>query len=121
MIDLSNSHREILFPGAASAPSGTAAAYAGIDRAGWLQAGRRLAARTTRDSWALGDWAARAGRHHGDLTMAAREVGLSAGALFNLASVARRVLPSRQREGLSWDHHAAVASLPAATGDRLLS
>ena len=52
--------------------------------------------------------------------LAAREIGLSAGALFNLASVARRVQSSRRREGLSWDHHAAVASLPAAVGDRLL-
>ena len=80
MIDLSNSHREILSAGAASAPSGGPAAYAGMDRAGWLEAGRRLAARTTRDRWALGDWAACAGRHHGDLTLAAREIGLSAGA-----------------------------------------
>ena len=101
MIEVSNPQREIPSPGAASAPSGRPAAYAGMDRAGWLEAGRRLAARTTRDRWTLGDWAACAGRHHGDLTLAAREIGLSAGALFNLASVARRVQPSRRREGLS--------------------
>ena len=110
MIEMSNPHREI--PSPAPGDAGPAA-YAGMDRAGWLEAGRRLAARTTRDRWALGDWAVCAGRHHGDLTLAARETGLSAGALFNLASVARRVQPSRRREGLSWDHHAAV-------GDRLL-
>ncbi len=120
MIEMSNSQREILSPGAASVASGGRAAYAGMDRTGWLEAGRRLATRTTRDRWALGDWAACAGRHHGDLTLAAREIGLSAGPLFNLASMARQVHPSRRREGLSWDHHAAVASLPAAAGDRLL-
>ena len=83
-------------------------------------AGGRASSGGTDDARPLGDWAARAGRHHGDLTLAAREIGLSAGALFNLASVARRVQPSRRRKGLSWDHHAAVASLPAAAGDRLL-
>ncbi len=54
MIEMSNSQREIPSPGAASAASGGPAAYAGMDRAGWLEAGRRLAARTTRDRWATG-------------------------------------------------------------------
>ena len=58
MIEMSNPHREISSPAPGDAGP---AAYAGMDRAGWLEAGRRLAARTTRDRWALGDWAARAG------------------------------------------------------------
>ncbi len=89
-------------------------------REGWLAEGRRLGSRARRDRWALGDWAAEGARCHGDLTAAAAEIGLSAGALFNLASVARKIKPSRRREVLSWDHHAAVASLPAAAADRLL-
>ena len=43
------------------------------------------------------------------------------GTIRNLASVARKIETSRRREVLSWDHHAAVASLASATGDELLA
>ena len=86
----------------------------------WLDIGRRLGERTERDRWALGDWARHGDRRYGDLTEAASVAGLAYGTLANLASVSRRIKPSRRREGLSWDHHAAVAALPPATGDDLL-
>ena len=86
----------------------------------WLEIGRRLGERAERDRWALGDWARHGDRRYGDLSEAASVAGLAYGTLANLASVSRRIKPSRRREGLSWDHHAAVAALPPVTGDDLL-
>ena len=89
-------------------------------REAWLEAGRQLGRRIERDRWALGDWACHGERAYGDLAAAAVEIGVAAKTLSNLASVARKIETSRRREVLSWDHHAAVASLPADAGDALL-
>ena len=67
----------------------------------WLEAGRRLSERSERDRWALGDWACHGERAYGDLVKAAALIGLSYGALRNLASVARKIELSRWRYLLS--------------------
>ncbi len=89
-------------------------------REDWLEAGRRLGERSERDRWALGDWACHGERKYGDLAGAAAGIGIAAGSLRNLATVARKVELSRRRDSLSWSHHAAVAALPAEVGDDLL-
>ena len=79
--------------------------------------------RSERDRWALGDWACHGERAYGDLVKAAALIGLSYGALRNLASVARKIELSRWRYLLSWSHHAAVAAVaavPPEIGDDLL-
>ena len=87
----------------------------------WLAHGRRLGERVERDRWALGDWACHGEQAYGDLAEAAAKIRIGYGYLGNLKSVARKVEVSRRRETLSWDHHAAIASLPADVGDQLLA
>ena len=47
--------------------------------------------------------------------------GYAPGTLANAMWVARAIPPSRRREGLSWGHHAAVASLEPAHQETLLT
>ena len=98
----------------------TTAPEENISREEWLEEGRRLGERTERDRWALGDWANYGDRKHGDLADAAVEIGLNRRSLYHLSRVAKRIQSVRRRTLLSWDHHAAVAGLPADTGDLLL-
>ena len=43
------------------------------------------------------------------------------GTLKNRASVARRIDPSRRRDGLTWSHHAEVAGLEPDEADAVLA
>ena len=83
-------------------------------------AGGRASSGGTNDARPLGDWACHGERAYGDLVEATALIGLSYAALRHLASVTRKIELSRQRDNLSWSHHAAVAALPPEIGDDLL-
>ncbi len=96
--------------------------------ADWLDEGRKIVEREreldgARDSlaWQMGDWAAGRETSYGDMTGLAAELDIPVGTLKNRASVARRIEPSRRREGLSWSHHAEVAKLDPGEAEAALS
>ena len=57
---------------------------------------------------------------HERYSEAIKVTGYNGGTLYNCKYVASSVPPERRREELSWSHHQAVASLPAADQDYLL-
>ena len=94
----------------------------------WLDRGREIVARErdlnrSRDSlaWEMGDWANSLERSHGDWPKLAAELEMPVGTLKNRASVARRIDPSRRRDGLTWSHHAEVAGLEPDEADAVLA
>src|SRR3954451_24463303 len=84
----------------------------------WLGIGRRLSRITSASPWWLGDWLIYGRRLYGERYKAALEVtDLDYQTLRNYAWVARRFPVSRRRDGLSFQHHAEVASLPEPEQD----
>jgi hypothetical protein len=88
----------------------------------WKQAGRRLARIVDSSSWCLGDWIVFGESRYTDrYRQVMEEVGLDYKTLRNYVWVARKFPLGRRREGLSLQHHAEVAALPAAAQDDWLS
>ncbi|MFE2754358.1 LmbU family transcriptional regulator [Actinosynnema sp. NPDC059335] len=84
----------------------------------WERAGRQIFRMTDSFAWCMGDWLVYGQAHYSDRYRRAVDVvGLDYQTLRNYASVARRVVMSRRRPGLSFHHHAEVASLPPAEQD----
>jgi hypothetical protein len=87
----------------------------------WWDIGRELAGRDARGPrWAAGDWWAFGQHRYGDRARAAAQGLFALQALMDAAAVAQAFEPLRRRVGLSFDHHVAVAHLPAAEADALL-
>lgn len=87
----------------------------------WQQAGRQLSGIVESSAWCLGDWLVYGQRNYADrYQLAIEAANLDYQTLRNYAWVARRFEMSRRREGLSFQHHAEVASRPPAEQDELL-
>ncbi|MEW1568645.1 LmbU family transcriptional regulator [Streptomyces sp. NPDC093509] len=87
----------------------------------WERAGRQLADVLDSSSWWLGDWLVYGKDHYTDrYQRGIRAVGLSYQTLRNYAWVSRRFPLARRRAGLSFQHHAELASMPAEEQDRWL-
>ncbi len=90
----------------------------GMSFEAWVLAGRRLARVANAAAWALGDWLVFGERAFGMRYKGALEATrLDYQTLRNYAWVARRFPPERRRAALSLQHHAELASLPAAEQD----
>ncbi|MFJ9343619.1 LmbU family transcriptional regulator [Streptomyces sp. NPDC101733] len=84
----------------------------------WERAGRKLADVLDSSSWWLGDWLVFGKDHYTDrYQRGIRAVGLSYQTLRNYAWVARRFDLARRRPGLSFQHHAELASMQAVEQD----
>lgn len=79
----------------------------------WQRIGEQLEAHQTASQWWIADWAAYGERCYRRDYGEALERIYARGTLWNLASVSRRVEPSRRREDLSFSHHVEVAPLEA--------
>src|SRR4051812_46082369 len=78
----------------------------------WVALGRHLAALASRSTWSLGDWMVYGETAYGERYRCAERVtGFDSQTLRNYAWVARHVDVSRQRDKLSFQHHAEVAAL----------
>lgn len=88
---------------------------AGMSFKEWSMLGCRLAHVSSASAWALGDWLL-FGQHNfaGRYRVALQETNLDYQTLRNYAWVAGRFRPSRRRDGLSFQHHAEVASMAEA-------
>ncbi|MEU0600925.1 LmbU family transcriptional regulator [Streptomyces sp. NPDC006393] len=81
----------------------------------WERAGRQLADVLDSSSWWLGDWLVYGKDHYTDrYQRGIRAAGLSYQTLRNYAWVSRRFDLTRRRPALSFQHHAELASMPAA-------
>ena len=79
----------------------------------WAAVGCRLARLSTACAWLLGDWLVFGAEAYGDrYKRAVDTTRLDYQTLRNYAWVASRFAPHRRRDGLSFQHHAEVASLP---------
>lgn len=79
----------------------------------WVRIGQRLAQAASNSAWCLGDWLIYGEtRFTGRYRSAVEQTSLDYKTLRNYAWVARKFAPARRRAGLSFEHHAAVASLP---------
>jgi hypothetical protein len=88
----------------------------------WVAIGRRLCLGSQAINWHIGDWWAFGNHRYGARAKVAAE-GIferEFQTLMNTASVCRSFPTSRRREGLSFSHHAEVASLDPKTADALL-
>ncbi|MCB5165735.1 LmbU family transcriptional regulator [Streptomyces bambusae] len=84
----------------------------------WERAGRQLAGVLDSSCWWLGDWLRFGKDHYTDrYQRGIRAVGLSYQTLRNYAWVARRFDITRRRSGLSFQHHAELASMPVPEQD----
>jgi hypothetical protein len=80
-----------------------------------VQAGPKLIGIVDSSSWGLGDWLVFGQAKYEDrYRRAIDSAGLDYQTLRNYAWVARKFDLSRRRDGLSFQHHAEVASLPLA-------
>ena len=71
--------------------------------------------------WAVARWVLWGEARYGErYAQAVHETGLAEQTILNILSVYRAFPDSRQRETLSFAHHATVAALPPAEQDRLL-
>jgi hypothetical protein len=87
----------------------------------WAQAGIRLAQVIDSSCWCLGDWLVYGKRHFPDTyERAINAAGLKYQTLRNYAWIARRFPQERRRDGLTFQHHAEVASLQEEAQERLL-
>jgi hypothetical protein len=92
-----------------------------LELAQWLEHGRRFGLLGRNVAWWIGDWLVYGNERYGErYPRAAKVTGYDAQSLMNMAWVASRFDPSRRREGLSWSHHAEVASLPQPEQDTWL-
>jgi len=79
----------------------------------WQRAGGQLAGVIDSSSWWLGDWLVYGKDHYADrYQLGIRTAGLKYQTLRNYAWVSRRFDMKRRRSGLTFQHHAEVASLP---------
>jgi hypothetical protein len=89
-----------------------------LSLAAWARQGRWLGALGRGSGWWIGDWVRYGNARYGDrYTSAARVTGYDVQSLMNMAYVAGRFEASRRRAGLSFSHHAEVASIPAEEQD----
>ena len=94
---------------------------AGLPFEQWQQVGFRLRRINRAWRWWVGDWLNYGERAYGEMySQAMEETGLPYHSLAQCVYVAKHVEPSMRREGLSWGHHEAVASLPKADQTALL-
>ncbi|WP_329793980.1 LmbU family transcriptional regulator [Lentzea sp. DG1S-22] len=88
----------------------------------WERAGHRLSGMADLTSWCLGDWLVYGMNNYADRYRQAIEaLGLSYQTLRNYAWVARQFSNERRRSGLSFQHHAEVASLSPEQQDYWLT
>ena len=79
----------------------------------WTALGSRLGHVASASAWALGDWLLFGQRSFGRrYRLALQETNLDYQTLRNYAWVAGRFAASRRRDGLSFQHHAELASMP---------
>ena len=91
---------------------------AGMSFDAWVRAGRRIDQVANAATWARGDWLVFGERAYGPrYKEALRTIPLDYQTLRNYAWVARRFPPQRRHPGLSFQHHAELASLPEAEQD----
>lgn len=84
----------------------------------WVGTGPKLARAADTLAWCLGDWLVYGqANYEGRYAEAVESVGLDYQTLRNYAWVARKFAIARRREGLSFQHHAEVASLSPAEQD----
>jgi hypothetical protein len=87
----------------------------------WAEAGPKISRLLNMFAWCLGDWLVYGQEHfESRYAQAVERVGLDYQTLRNYAWVARRFEASRRRSGLSFQHHAEVASRPRAEQDAWL-
>jgi hypothetical protein len=92
-----------------------------LDFADWERAGRQLVGVLDSSSWWLGDWLVYGKDNYADrYQRGIRAAGLKYQTLRNYAWVSRRFELSRRRAGLTFQHHAEVASLPFGQQERWL-
>jgi hypothetical protein len=91
---------------------------ANLALAGWRRVGQQIALLSSSSAWWLGDWLIYGQARFPDrYKQAVEETSLDYQTLRNYAWVARKFPVSRRRDTLSFQHHAAVASLPTAEQD----
>jgi hypothetical protein len=84
----------------------------------WTTLGSRLGRVSSASAWALGDWLLFGQRSYGRrYRTALRETNLDYQTLRNYAWVASRFDHARRRDGLSFQHHAELASMPEPDQD----
>jgi hypothetical protein len=90
----------------------------GIDFDSWMTMGRRITGISNACAWCLGDWLLYGERAFAErYKTAVAATSLDYQTLRNYAWVARRFELSRRRDGVSFQHHAEVASLQEAHQD----
>ncbi|MFF4139210.1 LmbU family transcriptional regulator [Streptomyces mirabilis] len=88
----------------------------------WERAGGQLAGVIDSSSWWLGDWLVYGKDHYADrYQLGIRTAGLKYQTLRNYAWVSRRFEIPRRRAGLTFQHHAEVASLPCDKQEKWLN
>jgi hypothetical protein len=84
----------------------------------WERAGEKLVRIADTSAWCLGDWLTHGQAMYRDrYRQAVARAGLDYQTLRNYAWVSRKFSPQRRHEGLSFQHHAEVASLPTDQQD----
>lgn len=92
-----------------------------MDLPEWAQVGRQIHAIHESSAWWLGDWLVYGQQQYPDrYRRAVEETSLDYQTLRNYAWVARRFVPGRRRQALSFQHHAEVAGLPEPDQERWL-
>jgi hypothetical protein len=90
----------------------------GLPLAAWTRIGQQIVLLSSSSAWWMGDWLVYGRETFPDRYKRAMEkTSLDYQTLRNYAWVAGRFAVSRRRETLSFQHHAAVASLPAPMQD----
>ena len=90
----------------------------GISLDDWQRIGKQLYVAADSSAWWLGDWLIYGRSAYPDrYQRAVEETQLDYQTLRNYAWVARRFSPLRRRSGLSFQHHAELASLPESEQD----
>ncbi|WP_331744435.1 LmbU family transcriptional regulator [Streptomyces mirabilis] len=93
----------------------------GLKFESWEKAGHQLAGVVDSCCWWLGDWLVYGKDHYADrYERGIMAAGLKYQTLRNYAWVSRRFVLSRRRSGLSFQHHAEVASFPLDQQERWL-
>jgi len=87
----------------------------------WCRLGGIILAVSESSAWWIGDWLIFGEEHYGDrYRRAMRETNLDYQTLRNYAWVARKFMPSRRRDTLTFQHHMEVAALPEPEQDHWL-
>lgn len=88
----------------------------------WENAGAKLVRIADSSAWCLGDWLVHGQSKFADrYSQAIKNAGLDYQTLRNYAWVARKFHLSRRRHGLSFQHHAEVASMDPEEQDKWLT